>query len=245
MLIKACIFAGPSLPPTARTHLPGVAWLPPAAQGDFFAAARTGPAAIGLIDGYFGSVASVWHKEVLWALDHGIHVYGAASIGALRAAELAAFGMHGVGAIFTAYHDGTLEDDDEVALLHGPAETGYVSLSEPMVNFRASFAAAVHDGVLAEAQSRLLIGSGKKLFYQERRLPAVITAAERRGLPANVSANLNAWWPNGRVDQKRLDALALQDRIAGHLENPPPPFAPAWRFAHTAQWEAVRRRAER
>ena len=148
--MTACIFAGPSLPPAARARLARVLWLPPAAQGDLYRAARTGPAAIGLIDGYFGNVASVWHKEILWALERGIHVYGAASIGALRAAELADFGMHGIGVISAAYRDGTLQDDDEVALLHGPAETGYLPLSEPMVNLRSSFAAAVHANVLTE-----------------------------------------------------------------------------------------------
>ena len=38
------------------------------------------------------------------------------------AAELAAFGMQGVGAIFAAYRDGALEDDDEVAVVHVRAD---------------------------------------------------------------------------------------------------------------------------
>ena len=71
--------------------------------------------AIGIIDGYFENIPSVWHKEILWAMSQGIHVFGSASMGALRAAELAPFGMEGVGAIFEAYRDGWLEDDDEVA----------------------------------------------------------------------------------------------------------------------------------
>ena len=45
-------------------------------------------------------------------------------MGALRAAELHAFGMRGVGRIFEAFRDGELEDDDEVAVVHGPAEPG-------------------------------------------------------------------------------------------------------------------------
>ena len=84
------------------------------------------PVAIGLIDGYFERVPAVWHKEILWALSQGIHVFGSASMGALRAAELAPFGMVGVGAIFEAYRDGILEDDDEVAVAHGPAEPATV-----------------------------------------------------------------------------------------------------------------------
>ncbi len=242
--MRACIFAGPSLPPAARTAIPGVVWHPPAAQGDLYRAALGRPVAIGLIDGYFGSVASVWHKEILWAMAQGIHVYGAASIGALRAAELAAFGMHGVGEIFAAYRDGVLEDDDEVALLHGPVETGYLALSEPMVNLRASFAAAAAAGVVTATQSALLVACAKALFYQERRIPDIIAAAERHGLPAATAAALSAWLPGGRVDQKRSDALELAARLAAHLAAPPPPFAPAWRFAHTAQWEMARRRIE-
>jgi len=242
--MRTFIFAGPSLPPAARACLPGVVWLPPAAQGDVYRTACTGPAAIGLVDGYFGSVASVWHKEILWALERGIHIYGAASIGALRAAELEAFGMHGIGVIFAAYRDGMLEDDDEVALLHGPAETGYLPLSEPMVNFRSSFAAAVRANVLTESQCSLMVGCAKALLYQERRLSAVLTIAERCGLGLQVTADINAWWPDGRVDQKRLDALALQERIADHLANPLPPFEPKWRFARTAQWETARQRVD-
>ena len=42
--------------------------------------------------GAFASVPAVRHKEILWALSEGIPVIGAASIGALRAAELTAFG---------------------------------------------------------------------------------------------------------------------------------------------------------
>ena len=41
--------------------------------------------------------------------------------------------MEGVGAVFELYRDGILEDDDEVAVAHGPAETGFVSASEAMV----------------------------------------------------------------------------------------------------------------
>ena len=51
----------------------------------------------------------------------GVHVFGAASMGALRAAELDGFGMRGIGRIYAAYRDGywpgydePFEDDDEV-----------------------------------------------------------------------------------------------------------------------------------
>lgn len=120
--------------------------MPPAANGDVYRAVSAAPTAIGLVDGYFENVPAVWHKEILYALSQGVHVFGAASMGALRAAELSEFGMVGVGAIFAAYRDNRLEDDDEVAVVHGPAELDYLPVSEAMVNVRATVDRAVSDG---------------------------------------------------------------------------------------------------
>ena len=47
---------------------------PPVGQGDVYrAATRYRPRAIGIVDGYFHQVPSVWHKEILWAMAEGIH----------------------------------------------------------------------------------------------------------------------------------------------------------------------------
>src|SRR4051794_12155361 len=119
------VFTGPTLSPEAARAELDAAYLPPVSQGDVYRVALQRPWAIGIIDGYFERVPAVWHKEILWAMSRGIHVFGSASMGALRAAELAPFGMVGIGEIFEAYQSGTLEDDDEVAVAHGYAETGY------------------------------------------------------------------------------------------------------------------------
>ncbi len=140
--MKTIVFAGPSISREAVEALDHVEWRPPVSQGDVFSAAKSAPDVIAIIDGYFEGVPSVWHKEILWALSQGIQVFGASSMGALRAAELHQFGMYGVGEIFEAYRDGNYQDDDEVAVLHGPVETGYMSLTLPMVNARATIRAA-------------------------------------------------------------------------------------------------------
>ena len=46
-----------------------------------------------IVDGSFQWTPAVWHKEILWAMGRGVHVFGAASMGALRAAELDGFGL--------------------------------------------------------------------------------------------------------------------------------------------------------
>jgi hypothetical protein len=113
---EACVFLGPSLPvAAARAELDAV-YLPPVAAGDMFRLWQRRPEAVGIIDGYFEHVPAVWHKEIMWIMARGVHVFGAAGLGALRAAELDAFGMRGVGRVYQAVKDGTLDRDDEVAV---------------------------------------------------------------------------------------------------------------------------------
>ena len=137
---------------------------------------------IGVVDGYFETVPTVWHKEILWAMSQGIHVYGAASIGALRAAELAEFGMKGVGHIYQQFRAGILMDDDEVAVLHGPAETDYVQVTDAMVNVRATVDHARQSGIVEPAFAAALFEITKSLFYKDRTYEAMLKLASGRGL---------------------------------------------------------------
>jgi hypothetical protein len=238
--MKAVIFAGPSLPPALRPVAePAVEWRPPVRQGDVYRAALTGPAVIGIVDGYFEVVPTVWHKEILWAMAQGIHVFGAASIGALRAAELASFGMRGVGRIYEAFGDGVLEDDDEVAVLHGPEELGYPPVTEAMVNIRATLAEAVRVGIIAREQEKRVADIAKSIFYKERTHETVLRAAAASGVPPAALRDLTAWMATGRIDQKRLDAGAMLTLIHAHLAAAPPPLRVSYRVAETAAWRAA------
>ena len=231
------VFVGPTLP-QARVHSllegrPSLV-LPPAAQGDVYRALRRKPTTIALIDGYFGEAPTVWHKELLWALHEGINVFGAASMGALRAAELEPFGMVGVGAVFEAYRDGRLVDDDEVALCHGPAELGYVALSDPMVNLRASFAAAQTAGVIASTTYEAALRIGRAIHYPKRTYDEVLRHLSEEGHNLN---HLQDWLRTGRVDQKALDAEALLRRIVENVE--PAALVRNWQFERTAMWDEL------
>jgi hypothetical protein len=240
--MSAIIFAGPSLPPRLRPACePGIEWRPPVRQGHLYRAALTGPAAIGVIDGYFEVVPTVWHKEILWAMAQGIHVFGAASIGALRAAELDAFGMRGIGHIYEAYRGGVLEDDDEVAVLHGPEELGYPPLTEAMVNIRATLGEAARSGILSPGLAERLTGIAKSLFYKERSYEAVLQAAADSGLPAVPLRAFANWLPSGRIDRKLRDAEAMLDAIRAHLAAELPPLQVSYTLAETVAWEAARR----
>jgi hypothetical protein len=238
--MNAIVFAGPSLP--LRPADACFDWRPPVRQGELYRAALTRPAAIGVIDGYFEVVPTVWHKEILWAMAQGIHVFGAASIGALRAAELDSFGMRGIGQIYEAFRDGVLEDDDEVAVLHGPEELGYPPLTEAMVNIRATIAEAERRGILAPQAAAHLTETAKALFYKDRTYDSMLRAAAESDMPNACLRDFTAWLPQGRVDQKRPDAEAMLAAIRAHLLSGAPPLRVTYELADTVAWQAARRR---
>jgi hypothetical protein len=243
MPLSAVIFAGPSLPPHLRPHDPALTWRPPVRQGDVYREALARPAIIGIIDGYFEVVPTVWHKEILWAMAQGIHVYGSASIGALRAAELAPFGMKGIGRIYEAFRDGLLEDDDEVAVLHGPEELGYPALTEAMVNIRATLMAAVQNGIIAPSLAANVTDIAKSLFYQSRTYPEIVRIASAAGLRGVNLIEFAGWITEHRVDQKRCDALGMLRAILVHLRVRAPPLRVSYVLAETTAWNTAFRRA--
>ena len=241
--MRAVIFAGPSLPPAVRLFGPALHWRPPVKQGEVYRVALTRPAIIGIIDGYFEVTPTVWHKEILWAMTQGIHVYGSASIGALRAAELSSFGMVGVGRIFVAYRDGILADDDEVAVLHGPEELGYPAVTEAMVNIRATLEQAVAEGIVEGSLASRLTEIGKALFYKERSWEAIFRLAAGGGLPPRPLADLVAWSRRRQVDQKRADALKMVAAIRAHLAAGVTPLTVSYQFQDTGYHRVAARQA--
>lgn len=242
--MTVCVFVGPTLPVTSAREIVDAIYLPPARRGDIVRTVRThAPSTLVLIDGYFEQVPSVWHKEILWALQGGVAVYGAASMGALRAAELAQFGMIGVGRIFEAYAQGKFEpfaepfeDDDEVAIVHGPAEIGYPA-TEAMVDIRATLVAAGHAGVLEPDEIQLVAAVAKGLFYKHRTWDKILMDTGVCSGVADIRLlAFRNWLADNRVPQKRLDAEAVLREIAGTM---PKPREPLFRFERTVLWQSM------
>ncbi len=207
------VFLGPSLPAEEARRLAPCTVLPPARQGDVWRALSLGPRAIALVDGVFEAQPSVWHHELLAALEAGVAVFGGASMGALRAAELAPHGMVGVGRIFAWYRDGVVVDDAEVALLHADAEHGWRPLTVPLVNVRHVAERARAARVLGRDAARVLVEVAEGLFYQERTWPRVLSLVRPRWSQSTRAA-WEAWFPGGAEDLKRLDAIACLQAAA-------------------------------
>ncbi|WP_046861570.1 TfuA-like protein [Microvirga massiliensis] len=230
------VFLGPTLGHEEATMLLDAIYLPPAEQGSVVAAVTAyDPGAIALIDGAFAKVPAVRHKEILWALARGIPVHGAASIGALRAAELAPFGMRGHGFIHRWYRATPFADDDEVAVATMPAELGARALSEALINIRLTLKRAERRAVIPRDVRVALEDLARSLHFVDRTYERLFARARAR-----FTAEWQDWIEaterfvaEHAIDQKKADAKALLQFLAA---NPPSKQTAPFAFRMTEAW---------
>lgn len=232
------VFLGPTLAHEEARDLLDAEYLAPAAHGDVLRAALRRPRAIVLVDGVFERTPAVWHKEILFALSEGVHVYGAASMGALRAAELDVFGMRGIGAVYRDYAEGVIEDDDEVAVAHADAVYGFRAASDAMVDVRATIAAAISAGVVSDHTAASILARVKATFYADRVLAAALDRDDAE------HERLRGWLGEGWVHRKRDDTLAALRTVAADLAGGLGAARPTWTLQRTHYFEEARRAVE-
>lgn len=207
---RPIIFLGPSMSwQDARAVLADADYRPPIRRGDLDRVPDG--ALVGIVDGVFAQDLAVSPREIRNALARRVVIYGASSMGALRAAEVD--GVIGVGRVHQLMRDGIVERDDEVALLFNP-DTG-AAVTEPLVNIRHAVERLVQAGTLERRIGRRIVGAAARLHYGERtyphileqaRLAEVVDARELIGLLRSF-------------DLKREDAHLLLERIAEHRRN--------------------------
>lgn len=245
--MSVAVFVGPSLrQEEVRAALPEASILPPIQYGD---AARLcldveqAPTCVAVIDGYFSHVPAVWHKELLFLLHSGIAVLGAASMGALRAVELEAFGMVGVGRVFESYReqrfgffDDPFDGDDEVAVIHGPSELGFVG-TLALVDIRWRLERAVEAGVVAKAKAKEIAAAAKTLPYPERTEESFLeTAAKLMTDDRDNNCAALTWLESDRMSLKREDTRGLIRRLAAGA---PEPTEVTFHFEYTENWQRL------
>jgi len=217
------IVSGPSLPQAARPQASGLEWLPPAKAGDLVELLADPPERLCLIDGLFETCAAPWHKELLLLMAAGTIVFGASSMGALRAAELDRHGMIGVGSIYRAYRDGRLTGDDEVALIHATAQLDWAPLTVPLVEVRATLAAALRSALIDRHMARAMREIASAIHFSDRDWPLLRKNWVAAGCcPPDTAGAVQ----DRHVPLKRLDALAClaaAQAWRGHVQPPPPP----------------------
>lgn len=211
--MKPVVFLGPSLPRSEAIRILDADIRPPVKRGDL-PSLEEGVEVIGIIDGVFMGQAAVGHREIVDKLKNGVKVYGAGSMGALRAAELHDFGMVGVGTIFDRYLKGEIDGDDEVALIFNP-ET-LEPLSEPLVNIRLNLQNAVKAGLISDPDAANVINCMKSIYFPKRSLGKLRDCAAQN-LEPKACRTIGAIIDREYVDYKKEDAVKLLATIASSV----------------------------
>lgn len=238
--MNTVIFVGPSLPlGEARKILPNAIYRPPAEQGDLLTAHhQDGADIIGLIDGTFHQTLSVWHSEVCYLLSKGVAVFGASSMGALRAVETERFGAIGIGRIFEWYRDGKICADDEVALWHAPAEFGFAPVSLTLVNIRASLEAGCARGWLTASEAEQVLEAARSIYYPARLPETILDRCERLELSTSSLQAVERLLTTDHVDQKKLDARKLVETVGDVVRGKSPlPSRVEFEFSQSTVFE--------
>jgi TfuA protein len=159
------IYLGPTLGRAEASRILEADYLPPISRGDLGRLPEH-VKVIGIVDGEFFQTLAVSPKEIIRTLDRGVRVFGASSMGALRASETDRYGTVGVGRIFTMFRDGVVDEDDEVALVY-EAET-FHPLSVPLVNIRNILEIAFSQDLIDREEMRHVLRRMKALYFPDR-----------------------------------------------------------------------------
>lgn len=204
--LPVAVFLGPSLDRDRAQAILPANYYPPVRMGDVYRLVTCGARAIVIIDGVFHATTPVWQREIVDALDNGIAVIGASSMGALRAVELESFGMRGVGTIVDWYRSGAIEGDDEVALDHADGSFGYRAFSEPLVNIRWNLTRAAGAGAITTGECDALVADMQRLDYSRRAYPRLFESATFGQLPAESQRALRTFLDASAENLKQRDA---------------------------------------
>lgn len=171
-MVKIIVYTGLSLPfSEAREILDShdeveVIYKRPIKRGDLGLDLKENPDIIAIIDGVFHQNSAVGHKEILNAINSGVKVFGASSMGALRASELDSLGMTGIGYCYNQYASGAIDSDDDVAVMLD--SESLEALSVPLISMNYVFENAVSENIITPDEKDELSQIAKSTFYPKR-----------------------------------------------------------------------------
>jgi hypothetical protein len=205
------VYVGPSLAVEDAREILDADYRPPVRRGDISALMKSPPKIIGIVDGKFFQSFAISPKEILPALEAGVHLFGSSSMGALRAVELKRYGMVGVGRVFELFDSQVLHADDEVAMIFD--DSNGKPLSVPMVNIRLALERAVQEGIISAESEVTLRELVKSAYFPDRSYPMMLHVAEG-AIPEVECARLRTWLKERAPDAKRDDAILLLREVS-------------------------------
>jgi TfuA protein len=178
---KPIIFLGPSLSHEKARKIFQADFRGPAKKGDLLRVSSIidDTTIVGLVDALFLQDYPPSPIEVYQLmLNKNIQLFGAASLGALRAVELEKFGMIGIGKIFELYKKGKLTADDEVAVTFIEGE--HQLQSEAMIDIRFNLFLAYKSGIINVITKKTLAKIAKSIYFPYRNYTNIIDQTEKQ-----------------------------------------------------------------
>jgi hypothetical protein len=142
--------------------------------------------------------------------------------------------MVGIGEIYEGFASNRLEDDSDVAQAHAPAEMGYLPLSEPLVNVRATISRCLELHLVSREEHEALQAVARDTFFKERTYRQLARQVIGDGERAE---QVVALLRQHTVNLKLQDARLLIEAVA---RTPNQRFTPdsEWTFQATDFWNA-------
>lgn len=200
---RPLVFLGPSLSLARAREILDADFRPPIKRGDLPKALLEGYREIGIIDGEFLQGLSVSVQEIRQALASGVKLYGASSMGALRAVETHSLGMVGVGTVYEWYRDGKVSSDDEVAMTFHSED--FSPLSDPLVNIRGWLEGAKAAGLISAGTSEQIFKAAAAAPFPQRKIHQLLKGLEGN-LPPEELRSFGEFISRSGCDLKAMDA---------------------------------------
>lgn len=158
------VFAGLSLSHEEVNSLGFADVRPPVKEGDLHELENGEVVAI--VDGELNARTILPNSEIRQAIQRGVKIRGAASLGALRAFEMRDSGMMGCGWVYNAYCTGRISGADEIAVVYEPLS--HRSLTIPLVDVRFRLDCLIADQRITGIEADLAMNILKGLSLEER-----------------------------------------------------------------------------
>lgn len=211
-MVKPIIFLGPSLNIEKAKRYLDADFRPPAKKGDLLKLIRSDVEVVGLIDGYFLQDYPPTPIEVFNLLrKKNIKIFGASSLGALRAVELSKFGMIGIGKIFNLFQKQIINSDDEVAVTF----TDYMNFkSEALIDIRFNLFLAKKKSIINHETKQSILKVAKNTYFPYRTYHDILEKCKRK-FPnlINEINNFEEYINNNKRSLKEEDAILLLNHV--------------------------------
>lgn len=208
--MKIKIYSGMSLSKAdVKLHLSQAHFSGPISRGDLAKDIDSGFHVIGIIDGHFYDRPAVTPSEILDAIRHGVVVFGSSSMGALRAAELAPFGMRGVGQIFDWLNSTNCAEDD----FWGQVVFDHFRPAPSLIEIKLVLDRLYRIGKISIGQSNSALRAIGQIHFSERSTSAIKKALNHA---LGSGAQISPVQILKRCVIKRQDGLLLLRAISRH-----------------------------